>query len=145
MIRLSTDYPRARRDRRYSTAAWRKVREQVRARDGHTCQGCARIEPKPGPRRVRGFVADHKVPPHLGGPFFELSNLQLLCWACSNRKAGQTDEAWRSRARPMTRRETPPTEAPRLIPERRNGRPASSDRDYPAWAMSLHGVSEEPA
>ena len=66
------------RDRRYSTAAWQKLRRAVLARDGHVCQ----IQ---GPR-CRGYATTvhHLVPssqaPHL---FWEPSNLAAACGRCN--------------------------------------------------------------
>lgn len=62
-------------DRRYRTADWKVVREQVLERDGHRCRaaGCA----------ARAVVVDHIVSPRNGGSD-ALSNLRSLCRAHDN-------------------------------------------------------------
>src|SRR5687768_2920786 len=85
--------PRAPRDRRYSTNLWRRVREQVRARDHGICQACGRTQPLTG-RRL--FPVDHRDP---SGDFYDPANLWLLCWSCNTSKSGATVEEWHARAR----------------------------------------------
>lgn len=83
-----------RTDRRYHTARWRRVREQVLRRDGHRCRivpGCD----------LPGNVADHINPVYPGMPdaeFYDPRNLQAACWphnrgkafeAAARRRAGQ--------------------------------------------------------
>lgn len=104
--------PRAPRDRRYSTLAWRRVRDQVRERDGRTCQACGRREPE---RARRTFPVDHRNP---GGDFFDPAGLWLLCWSCNTSKSGMSVEEWRVRA-------ARPVSGPGLYP-RTTGIPASS-------------------
>lgn len=50
---------------------WRKVREQVLARDGGQCQSCG----------AAASHVDHVVPKHMGGTD-EPGNLQALCSGC---------------------------------------------------------------
>ena len=137
--------PRAPRDRRYSTLAWRRVREQVRARDNRTCQACGRREPEYGRKT---FPVDHKYP---GADFYDPAGLWLLCWSCNTSKSGLDVDTWYAKAKLApyaTRRRAflrPANESPRLTPERsRSGRPWSGDPAYIEWAMSLHGASGEP-
>lgn len=84
--------PRAPRDRRYSTNAWRKVRELVRERDERTCQACGRHEPVGGRKT---FPVDHKYP---GGDFYDPEGLWLLCWSCNTSKSGMSVDEWKARA-----------------------------------------------
>lgn len=102
--------PRAPRDRRYSTNLWRRVREQVRARDGGICRACGRKQPPDG-RRL--FPVDHRNP---GGDFYDPDNLWLLCWSCNTSKSGATVEEWHRRAEPRV-----PAQSSRVVPY--NGRP----------------------
>jgi 5-methylcytosine-specific restriction endonuclease McrA len=65
-------------DRRYSTAAWQRVRRAVLRRDGHVCQ-------VRGPRCLgHASTVHHLVPssqaPHL---FWEPSNLVAACPRCN--------------------------------------------------------------
>jgi 5-methylcytosine-specific restriction endonuclease McrA len=64
-----------------STSKWRKIRERILNRDGHTCQQCGR----------EGNSVDHIVPRHLfgdGNADIE-SNLQTLCVSCNSSKGGR--------------------------------------------------------
>jgi 5-methylcytosine-specific restriction endonuclease McrA len=66
------------RDRRYSTAAWQKLRRAVLARDGYVCQ----IQ---GPR-CRGYATSvHHLVPSSQAPelFWEPSNLAAACGRCN--------------------------------------------------------------
>jgi HNH endonuclease len=65
-------------DRRYSTAAWQRLRREVLARDGYAC----RIQ---GPRcQARANTVHHILPssthPHL---FWDPSNLRAACSRCN--------------------------------------------------------------
>jgi 5-methylcytosine-specific restriction endonuclease McrA len=69
-------------------ASWRKVRDQVMARDGGVCQVRSRV------CRGRATVVDHIQDWKLGGAWRDPSNLRAACRACnawlanpSNRKA----------------------------------------------------------
>jgi 5-methylcytosine-specific restriction endonuclease McrA len=65
-------------DRRYSTAAWQKLRRAVLERDGHVCQ----IQ---GPR-CRGYATSvHHIVPSSQEPklFWEPSNLAAACGRCN--------------------------------------------------------------
>jgi hypothetical protein len=84
------------RDARYSSVAWRRVRELIRARDDRTCQACGRAEPI---RARSGFPVDHKYP---GGDFYDPAGLWLLCWSCNTSKGDlSVDEWYASARRPM--------------------------------------------
>ena len=64
------------RDRRYSSARWRKLREQVIKRDGGRCAvpGCTSEMSLPGMKHV-----DHVVEVKDGGDFWSMSNLRTVC------------------------------------------------------------------
>lgn len=61
-------YPRS----SYRTYRWRKLSQLVKERDRHACQKCGGF----------GDEADHIVPRHAGGEFYDLANLQTLCRTC---------------------------------------------------------------
>jgi 5-methylcytosine-specific restriction endonuclease McrA len=64
-------------DRRYSTAAWQRLRRQVLARDQYIC----RIQ---GPRcRGTADTVHHIIPISQGGAFWDEANLAGACSACN--------------------------------------------------------------
>lgn len=71
------------RDPRYSTARWQALRRQAIRRDGNRCavSGCRSDMSR------KGMVhADHIIEARDGGPFWELSNIQVLCELHHNAK-----------------------------------------------------------
>ena len=76
---------------------WPTFRRMVYERDEHTCQDCGRQMQYVPPDLGMGdttpgywvdfyWVVDHITPIALGGPQFDLSNLQLLCPECNTTK-----------------------------------------------------------
>ena len=61
-----------------STNQWRKIRQRILDRDGHTCQVCG----------MNGNSVDHIIPRNLGGSDEEW-NLQTLCISCNSAKGGR--------------------------------------------------------
>jgi 5-methylcytosine-specific restriction endonuclease McrA len=61
-----------------STSQWRKIRQRILNRDGHTCQACG----------MDGNSVDHIVPRSAGGTD-EDWNLQTLCTSCNSAKGGR--------------------------------------------------------
>jgi hypothetical protein len=61
-----------------STAKWRKIRQRILQRDGHTCQSCG----------MEGNSVDHIVPRSMGGGDDDW-NLQTLCISCNSAKGGR--------------------------------------------------------
>ena len=61
-----------------STSQWRKIRQRILQRDGHTCQHCG----------MEGNSVDHITPRNLGGND-EDWNLQTLCISCNSAKGGR--------------------------------------------------------
>ena len=68
----------------YQTKAWRTLREQALLRDGYRCQHkkCG-VTLKRGRSDPRSAVVHH-LKAHKGDHdlFFDLDNLQSVCWAC---------------------------------------------------------------
>jgi len=68
----------------YQTKAWRILREQALLRDGYRCQHkrCG-VTLKRGRSDPRSAVVHH-LKPHKGEHdlFFDLDNLQAVCWTC---------------------------------------------------------------
>jgi hypothetical protein len=60
-----------------STSQWRKIRQRILNRDGHTCQACG----------MDGNSVDHIVPRSAGGGDQDW-NLQTLCTSCNSAKGG---------------------------------------------------------
>ena len=101
MLRTRSNERRIRPTERIS---WPKgVKQQLMRRQDNTCVYC-------GHRRIaRSLDIDHIVPAVRGGSN-DISNLQVICSPCNQRKGDQTDEEFRSRyARLVPRgRLTPP-------------------------------------
>jgi len=70
--------------RLYKTKAWRVLREQALLRDMFRCQhkGCGAML-KRGRSHPKSAVVHH-IKPHKGDLdlFFDLDNLQAVCWSC---------------------------------------------------------------
>ena len=70
--------------RLYQTKAWRLLRGRVLLRDGYRCQhkGCGAML-KLGKKHPRTAVVHH-IKPHKGNLdlFYDLHNLQAVCWTC---------------------------------------------------------------
>lgn len=64
------------RDRRYSTARWQRLRDQVIRRDGRMCsvEGCTSDMSLPRMTQV-----DHIIEVKDGGGFWDPQNLRLVC------------------------------------------------------------------
>mgnify|MGYP002853116460 CR=1 FL=1 len=67
----------------YSSMPWRKLREYVKRRNP-LCAECLR-----NGIVTQGTLVDHIVPIEEGGAKMDLSNLQVLCAACHNKKHGE--------------------------------------------------------
>ena len=63
--------------------AWQQLRKKVLERDKHLCQECLKNN-----RVVTGNHCDHIKPKHQGGTDC-MSNLQILCVSCHNRKTAK--------------------------------------------------------
>ena len=70
-------------------------KEALFRRQGGRCMYCG------AERDIREFQIDHMVPVVRGGPH-EMTNFQLLCGPCNNRKRDYTDEEFRQRFRELT-------------------------------------------
>lgn len=66
----------------YATKPWKLLREQALLRDGFTCQRCGCFL-KRGRSHQQSAVVHH-IKAHKGDAdlFFDLNNLQAVCWAC---------------------------------------------------------------
>ena len=66
----------------YHTSTWQTLRRQALTRDGYQCQRC-RVMLTNGRRSPRSAVVHH-MQPHKGDRdlFFDLDNLQAVCWQC---------------------------------------------------------------
>ena len=70
---------------------WQRIRPQILARDGGTCQigapGCTTIATQ----------VDHITPVHAGGAWYDPTNLRAACANCNNRRAdNKPTEQWRT-------------------------------------------------
>lgn len=92
--------------------------------------------------RVRANTVDHIVRPEEGGAEYDEANLRASCRSCN--MVRHNARYFREKVDATAAGHSVPTESPRLIPERRSGRPRAGDDKYIGWAMSLHGVSGEP-
>ena len=81
-----------------STSEWRRIRQRILQRDGHTCQACG----------AEGNSVDHIIPRHafVEGNADQESNLQTLCVSCNSSKGGRF----------FNRRTTPLTLHERYLP-----------------------------
>jgi 5-methylcytosine-specific restriction protein A len=83
----------------YTTAAWKKLRLQVLARDGHICQvrgpGCTPNLAVPGRATV-----DHIRPLALGGAQFDPANLRAACRRCNAWLGAKLGRRRQGRGRP---------------------------------------------
>ena len=66
----------------YQTKQWRVLRERALLRDTFTCQRC-KCMLKRGKSHPQSAVVHH-IDAHKGDPdkFFDLDNLQAVCWSC---------------------------------------------------------------
>lgn len=62
------------------TYTWREVREKAFYRDGFKCKICNEIY------QDHQLIGDHITPIALGGPEFDLNNVQTLCISCNKTK-----------------------------------------------------------
>jgi 5-methylcytosine-specific restriction enzyme A len=78
----------------YSSKRWRVIREIVLARDHYRCQvpNCGKFL-QSGRNHPRSAVVHH-ITPHKGnlGLFYEIDNLQSVCWTCHSGEI-QSEEA----------------------------------------------------
>lgn len=63
---------------RYSSKAWRRLRRQAFERDCYRCRTC---------NKAGRLEADHVIPVHKDGAFWDMGNLQALCRGCHIRKS----------------------------------------------------------
>lgn len=100
---------------------WNRTRGLVIRRDKWTCKRCGRRDRKLSPEWVSTdvdyiwqgkpvykridlpWVVDHIIPIALGGPEFDLTNLQLLCPQCNSEKTGADQVEIASRRRELER------------------------------------------
>ena len=66
----------------YFIISWQTIRNQALERDGHKCVKCGKID---------SLEVDHIIEIADGGPEFELSNLQTLCWNCHLLKTAKSN------------------------------------------------------
>ena len=93
-----------RRIRATERVPWRKgLKQQLMRRQSRTCVYCGHRRTPPS------LDIDHIIPVVRGGSN-EISNLQVICKPCNQRKGLQTDEEFRTRYRRLVpqRRLTPP-------------------------------------
>ena len=65
---------------------WSQFRERVFERDRYRCVKCDYYGPKDIFGNVPNLVADHIVPIALGGPEWDMANIQTLCVRCNKIK-----------------------------------------------------------
>ncbi len=83
----------------YAAGAWSDVRKRVLAERGRACE-CRDPRCSHGPVcGSPGAVIDHIIPMAQGGPAYDLSNLQVLCRRCSDRKTAAEGAVGRRRRR----------------------------------------------
>lgn len=77
----------------YNLARWARLRMACLRAARFTCAMCGRIEAD-----TSKLVADHVVP-HRGDPdlFWDMTNLQCLCWGCHSRDKQAAEAAGRGR------------------------------------------------
>jgi 5-methylcytosine-specific restriction endonuclease McrA len=76
----------------YSSARWRRVRDQVRERDGE-CLDCG---------TTSDLTVDHAIPRTIAPELaYEPANLRTLCRRCHGRKDGARAAAFRPRRSPL--------------------------------------------
>lgn len=70
-------------DPRYRTKRWRNLKTQAHRRDGYRCviPGC-KVDTTP----KHSLYADHIIEVRDGGAFWDLNNLQTLCYEHHNAK-----------------------------------------------------------
>jgi 5-methylcytosine-specific restriction enzyme A len=59
-----------------NSTRFKKLREQIKARDHHRCQRCG---------NAYGLDVHHRTPLHQGGAPYDLANLETLCSGCHNK------------------------------------------------------------
>jgi 5-methylcytosine-specific restriction enzyme A len=78
----------------YMSRRWKAIREVVLARDKYRCQvkNCGQFL-QSGRNHARSAVVHH-IEPHKGnlGLFYDLENLQAVCWTCHSGEI-QSEEA----------------------------------------------------
>lgn len=93
--------------RRGSTRHWRKLREEVLTRDGHTCYICKGVATQ----------VDHLIPKSKGGPDTH-DNTAAICAQCNQRKSDKIGNAEMNAAFLFLPTDTPPS-IDSLSPRRR--------------------------
>ena len=75
----------------YHSAAWKKCRDYIKARDTGLCQHCLADK-----KITVGTIVDHIIPLKVDwSKRFDESNLQLLCLACHNKKTAEDEGKFR--------------------------------------------------
>ena len=75
---------------------WRRIRQQILARDNHTCQiqapGCT----------THATQVDHIVPTSQGGAWWDGSNLRASCHRCNNQRVDRSgNNRWQTQGPPI--------------------------------------------
>jgi 5-methylcytosine-specific restriction enzyme A len=112
------------RDRRYNTQAWRRLRQAILIRDGHTCQ-------VGGPRCVIVATTVHHILPSSQHPerFWDPTNLEAACAPCNAHGGAVAHENSVNRARSVTLSGRLSRCGPSLT-SYGPGKPAESRRDH---------------